>query len=49
MFYIGENLTLLCFNGLRSKNQKTKKINDGGKHAPLTLGIEVQPLKSTEI
>lgn len=34
--YIGQKVTLLKINGLRSENQKTKKINDGGNHAPLS-------------
>jgi len=39
----------LKINGLRSENQKIKKINDGGNHAPLKVGKSVQNPKSQEI
>lgn len=47
--YIGQKLTLLKINGLRSENQKTKKTNDVYHHAPLIRRIEVQPRKRREI
>jgi len=49
VFYIGKNLTLLCFNGLRSENQKTKKMNGVYQDAPLKVGKSVQNPKSREI
>nr|DAO78748.1 MAG TPA: hypothetical protein [Caudoviricetes sp.] len=49
MFYIGEKLTLLCFSGLRSENQKTKKMNGVYQEAPLKVGKSVQNPKSREI
>jgi len=49
VFYIGEKLTLLCFSGLRSENQKTKKMNGVYQEAPLKVGKSVQNPKSREI
>jgi hypothetical protein len=49
VFYIGENLILLCFSCLRSENQKIKKTNDGGVTPPLKVGKSVQNPKSREI
>lgn len=49
VFYIGEKLTLLCFSGLRTENQKNKKMNGVYQDAPLNRGKEVQRSKSWEI
>lgn len=46
---MGQKVTLLEINELRSERVKIKSPNDGNQHAPLILDIEVQPLKSTEI